>query len=606
MNESKEQIKNRMIKNAATLWGVPANEIEMSFDPVISLLISACASEIEKISEKINESQTRVTEKIIQLMTPETIFGPRPAHCIIHSDPLEDSVTITPDFLFSLKRKDTEKASKKYKDIYFSPIQNFKVVKSNIQYLAFEDTISEITKFKERDVLLKVTEDFAEKSVLYIGLTTKLDTIDLKNTSVYFELQDFESTQLFYHHLKNATWFHQDKEIKTTEGFYDNEKEETMIVESVLNEESIKVANVVDQVRNNYKRHYVTITENFDTIKTVPVEFEEVIQKNKTKIDLDTIWIKIVFPSVIDKSILENLYCGLNSFPAINTKLEEFSYQLKDFINIVPIKTSSLFLDIKSISNLENKKYKLLNKNVTNTDKGIYSVKTDSISKVDNRKAKEYITHLIELLKSESASFSYLNNSFLHSNLKKLNQIISLLENKIVSSSVNEEIETHYVSVVPYKPKETLIIEYWNTDGNFANNIKYGSALKNYKTTDLKQKSSFLVTSTYNGRDSLNMEERLQAYRRTLLSRNKVVTKEDVKLICFEFFGNKINNVEIKNGYTIDLSLHKGMINCMEIILTTNKKEKIDAFEWDFIKNNLLLYLEKNATSVFPFVVKKH
>ncbi|MGB0879692.1 MAG: hypothetical protein ACPGTO_03915 [Polaribacter sp.] len=605
MNESKEQIKNRMIKNAATLWGVPANEIEMSFDPVISLLLSACASEIEKISEKINESQTRVTEKIIQLMTPETIFGPRPAHCIIQTEPLEEAITITPDFLFSLKRKDTEKASKKYRDIFFSPIQNFKVVKSNIQYLAFEDTISEITKFKERDVLLKTTENFAEKSVLYIGLATKLDTIKFKNTSVYFELQDFETTRLFYHHLKNAKWFHQDKEIKTTAGFYNSEREETMIVDSVLNEGSIKVANIIEQVRNNYKRHYVTITENINPTKKIPTEFEEVIEKNKVKIDPNTTWIKIVFPSIIDKSILENLYCSFNSFPVINTKLEEFSYQLKEFINIVPIKTSSLFLDVKSISNLEDKKYKLLNKSVTNTNKGIYSVKTDSISKVDNRKAKEYITHLIELLKSESASFSYLNNSFLHANLKKLNQIISLLENKISSSSSNEDIETHYVSVIPYKPKETLTIEYWNTDGSFANNIKYGSSLKNYKATDLKQKSSFLVTSTYNGRDSLNMEERLQAYRRTLLSRNKVVTKEDVKLICFEFFSDKIKNVEIKNGYTVDVSLHKGMINCIEIILTTNKEEDIDPFEWDFIKNNLLLYLEKNATAVFPFVIKK-
>jgi len=27
---SKEEIKNRMLKKAATLWGVPANEIDMS------------------------------------------------------------------------------------------------------------------------------------------------------------------------------------------------------------------------------------------------------------------------------------------------------------------------------------------------------------------------------------------------------------------------------------------------------------------------------------------------------------------------------------------------------------------------------------------------
>ncbi len=605
MNESKAQIKNRMVKNAASLWGVPPNEIEMSFDPIVSLLLSACASEIEKVSDKINESQIRVTEKIIQLMTPDTIFGPRPAHGIMQTCPVEDSVSINQDFLFSFKKRDTEKAIEKFRDVFFSPIQDFKVVNANIQYVAFGNTISEITKFKERDVLLKTADDFINKSVLYIGINSKMDTLDLQNTSVYFELQGFESSQLFFHHLKNAKWYAEDKEIKTSTGFFDTKSDEATIIDSVLNDGSVKIANVVDQVKNNYKRHYITLTESFRSEKKNPTELEDVIQQNKTKIDPNTSWIKIVFSSVIDQSILENIYCSLNAFPVINRKLEEFSHQLNEYINIVPIVTSSLFLDIKSISNLNNQKYKLLNKNITNTDKGVYSIKTDSVSRVDSRKAKEYLTYLIDLLKSESASFAYLNNTFLQVNLIKLNQIISLLENKITSATSQDEMETQYVSIIPYSTLETLSIEYWSTDGSFANNIKYGSSLKNYRTTGLDQKSSFLLSSTFNGRDSLNMDERLQAYRRTLLSRNKIVTKEDLKLTCLEFFGNNIKDVEIKNGYTVDNSLNKGLINCIEIVLTVSDTKNVDDFEWDFIQNNLLLYLKKNATSVFPFVIKK-
>ena len=45
-----------MIKKAATMWGVAANEIEMSFDPVVSLLIAACASEMEN---RVKEEQNR-------------------------------------------------------------------------------------------------------------------------------------------------------------------------------------------------------------------------------------------------------------------------------------------------------------------------------------------------------------------------------------------------------------------------------------------------------------------------------------------------------------------------------------------------------------------
>lgn len=604
MNESKEFIKNRMIKKAATLWGIPANEIEMSFDPAVSLLLGACASEIEKINDQINESQTRVTEKIIQLMTPETIFGPKPAHCILKTYPDEDSVTVTPDFLFSFKKKEVEKASKKFRDVFLSPIQNFKAVKGQVKYLAYGNTVSEILpNVKEQDVLVKTERAFLEKSTLYIGIHTELNNIELKNVSIYFENQDFNKTTLFYHHLKNTKWYTEEKEIKTISGLL--EKEESEGLDVILDEDSIKVSTIVEQVKNNYDRHYITLCENFNTRKEIPSSLEKVVQEHRVQIDKDVTWLKVVFPRVIDNSIFESIYCCLNTFPVINRKKEEFTYKLREFINIVPIKNSSLFLDVKSITNTNNDRYKLFNESLSSNKKGVYSIKANDISKLDERKAKEYINHLIELLKSESASFSYLNNSFLNSNLKKLNQIISLLEEKVGSSVDQEKEETNFLSVKPYQPQETLFVEYWVTDGVFANNIKYGSVLKNYKTVGLKQKSTSMLTSSYGGKDALNMNERLQAYRKTLLSRNKIVTKEDVKLTCFEFFGDRITNVVVKNGYTIDISLNKGMINCIEIQLTTNKNSEIDPFEWDFVKNNLLLFLEKNATSVFPFIIKK-
>ena len=131
------------------------------------------------------------------------------------------------------------------------------------------------------------------------------------------------------------------------------------------------------------------------------------------------------------------------------------------------------------------------------------------------------------------------------------------------------------------------------------------TTLKNYQTVGLKQKKTSLLTSSYSGRNALDMKDRLNAYRKTLLTRDRVVTKQDVKLVCMEFFGEKITDVHVKNSYTVDVSLNKGMVNCIDIELVSNKSIDIDPYEWDFMKNNLLLYLKNNATSVFPFVIKK-
>ncbi|WP_346882973.1 hypothetical protein [uncultured Algibacter sp.] len=602
---SKEQIKNRMLKKAATLWGVPANEIEMSFDPVISLLLSACAAEIEKISGEIDESQTRITEKIIQLMTPSSVFGPKPAHAILYTEPVDPFLSINSDYMFSYKKKTSFKnTSVNFKDIYFSPLQSFNLVKGNIKYMASGNSISEFGKKKQFDTIFKGSKSSRLKeATLYLGISTDLESLPLNDTSFYFELQDIDDNAVFYHHLKNAEWYIGDKKIDTSGGFFNTIEKTKLNLDSIFNESSNKTNNIIEQIRNNYSRHYITIkTKNKGFKKSIFPELEQIITKQKVKIDEQITWIKIVFPRIINSNMLENVYVSLNALPIMNRELKSFSYQMKEYINILPIKTENLFLDVKSISNTSGQDYKLQNKNTSGSEKGIFSIRTDNTGKIYHRKAKEYITHLIELLKDESASFSFFNNDFLHKNLKNLNQLISLLENKVAEIST-EVTETSYVSLRPFKKKENLLIDYWSTDGEEGNNIKSGSPLKIYNGIGIKQKSSYLVSSTFGGKNDLSMDERLNSYRRALLSRDRIVTREDVKALCYEMYNDKITNVQVSKGYTTDIALKKGLIQCINIELTPNDDIDTELYEWNSLNNNLLLYLEKHSVSVFPYKV---
>ena len=301
--------------------------------------------------------------------------------------------------------------------------------------------------------------------------------------------------------------------------------------------------------------------------------------------------------------MLESLFCTCNALPVINRKINSFTYQMKEFIDIIPIKTDDLFLDLKSVTNTNGRKYKSNTKEDTNTNKGTFSIRTDNIGKLDNRKAKEYITHLIELLKDESASFSFYNNDFLFKNLKTLNQLISLLENK-VSELSHQITETTYITIKPLRKKETLLVDYWTTNGDEGNNIKSGSALNVYNGVGIKQKSSILLTTSHSGKNDLSMNERLNAYRRSLLSRDRIVSKEDVKALCFELYNDKIKHVDVTKGYTTDIALNKGLLQCVNIELTPNASVQTEQNEWDVINNNLLLYLEKYSVSVFPYIIK--
>ena len=230
-------------------------------------------------------------------------------------------------------------------------------------------------------------------------------------------------------------------------------------------------------------------------------------------------------------------------------------------------------------------------------------MRSDNVGKLESRKAKEYIVYLLELLKDESAAFSFLNNEFLLKNLKSLNQLIAVLEKKVAENS-NKETQTNYAVLNPYKANEHLLIEYWTSSGVIANNIKSGSELNIHKGVGVKQSNCYLITTSIGGKDDLTMVDRLNSYRRSLLSRDRIVTKEDVRALCHEIYGEKIEKVEIKRGYTKDINVNKGWVPCIEIVLTANNQSKTVLEDWNATQNTLLYQLEKKSINVFPYKIK--
>jgi len=603
--ESFEHIKNRMVKKAASIWGVAENEIETSFDPVVSLLISACASEILKIEADLNASQNRVTEKLVQLMTPEAVIGSKPAHAILHANTLDANTVIKPEYQFYFKKRTADKnASQKLKNIFFSPIQDYKLINADVKYLACGNSCLFLSEQKQKEELTqKSSKASLPGSTIYIGINSTLDALSLEDVSFYFELDDLDNSTMFYHYLKQAKWYINDKEIKIVDGFYNSDKLNKVNLKAIFKEVSKNIQNINAEALNFYKKHYASVKHKKQVKESTFSELDDFIDLNKLDIEEGVIWIKIEFPRVISNTVLKKLYCSLNAFPVLNREMNSFSYQIRNFINVLPIKTEDFFLDVKSIVNTNGEVYLPKVKDVLGTGKGNYTVRGNNVGKLDQRSAKEYLTHLIELLKDESASFAFLNNDFLHNNLKKLNQLISLLEKKVSLDNGNL-LETNYITLEPYSKKESLLVDYWTTNGEDANNIKSGSAIEVYKAIGIKQKGSYLMTTTFNGKNSLDMDERLNSYRRSLLSRDRIVTKEDIKAVCYELYGKKIEQVQINKSYTNNIDLNKGITQCIEIELHADKKVSVDENEWDSLNSNLLLLLEKKSVNMFPYKIK--
>src|SRR3984885_2355873 len=136
---SRERIRSRLIKNASQLWGVQTSDIN-AFDPIVNMMFSAFAGEIEKVYHEIESSHSRVLERLSKLLVPEVNKGPVPAHGIMHARSNEARSVMAKSTQFYFQKRIPSKESslrETFRDLYFTPVADTTLFNGDIQYIAF-------------------------------------------------------------------------------------------------------------------------------------------------------------------------------------------------------------------------------------------------------------------------------------------------------------------------------------------------------------------------------------------------------------------------------------------------------------------------------------
>jgi hypothetical protein len=234
-------------------------------------------------------------------------------------------------------------------------------------------------------------------------------------------------------------------------------------------------------------------------------------------------------------------------------------------------------------------------------ENGTYILRQGGVGRFDSRNAAEIVNYLLELLRDESAAFAILGADMISSNLKELSQTITRLENRLKESNIVRE-DISYLLLKTHPADETLFVEFWTTNGKAGNNIKSSDKALVYEGSNLLPETVTLVTTSVGGRESMDTEQRVNAYRMALLSHGRVVTKEDIRALCFDHFGKRLKKAEIKKGLQIGQSTDSGFMQTMDIFLTMTKSaDETEEEELNFLKNDLLQKLQEQSVNVLPF-----
>ncbi|PZR22098.1 MAG: hypothetical protein DI539_06475, partial [Flavobacterium psychrophilum] len=157
MNQlSKDQIKERLLKRAAKQWGYSDIELENVFDPIVNLLFDVCAKELEKIAGEIYSSRRRMTERLIDILTPTAATKATPARGIARAYPVENEVTLNDHHQFYYQRKETNPynpTETNIKNYFFGPTIPLKLTRNKLRYVILPNGVQEIQREQFREVI---------------------------------------------------------------------------------------------------------------------------------------------------------------------------------------------------------------------------------------------------------------------------------------------------------------------------------------------------------------------------------------------------------------------------------------------------------------------
>ncbi|WP_293313200.1 hypothetical protein [Pedobacter sp. UBA5917] len=597
---SKDEIRNRILKNAEDFWNIKDSN---DFDPLVRLIIEALSNELFNVANDVKNLENRIFDKISRILAPDHLTSSLPAHAIMHARPIEQQDYLSPYSQFAFKKnipQENDKAKKT--DIFFSPLHTVKVNNASVKYIVTGNTLFNVEQLGKQPIQNTLSGTSTEKNTLYIGFSGIKDWMDFNKLNLFFDWKNYSVPENTYDLLSLGKWFYKNNELTAyTERFMDEPL--TGKVQAPFQHKQLLNLIKAD-ILQFYSNRFITLGDlndfNIDESRELPAEFTNLFQPAVlNQIDQSVKWLKVIFPAAINQEMLNELHIYINAFPVVNKRLSQIKHRLKTMNNIIPIKTESLD-QMLAVENLKDNKGKSYNEipytNENEKGDGSFSIRYGGTERFDTRNAKELVDYLFELLRDEKAAFTAYGPDFLSTILKNLEQNIALIEQKSRSALKDIKELPSYIVLKPIDDADILFLDIWVTQAEEANHINAGSRLVVYDNNKVNAESIFLLSQTKGGRSRLNATNRVQAYKYGLTTADRIITKADVINFCRYELGNKLKGITLAKGLIMDNKPNAGFIKTTDILIEPADQLNLSTQDWEELLSLTLAKLNLRST----------
>lgn len=603
-----ERIKDRVLKRAARSWGFSDVEMETSFDPVVSMMLNALSYELEKVAHELEDSKTRVVERVLEIMFPEVTSGAKPARAIMHASPLENNLNVSLQNQMAVNKRIHNiynPLAPAIKSIVLSPTLEVKLSSCEVKYVAYERNLYKISNLFYKDAVQDYKHTLPSGEV-FLGIElSNANVTELEDLMLYIDIKNTHQKEMFHYYLKQMKCFHDDKEIKTQEGY--NVPMNNLDIESIINQNYSNLSEIMQEVNEFYYDNFYTLK---GTLKHKPLSeynaeykcFEEVTNNNDNTI----IWIKMIFPESLIPQILDNVSFTANCFPVINKKLHKITKTLGNFLSYIALDSDNdTYLDVNTVIDPFNNHYEIKEFKDGVIEEGNAVLRTGGVSRFDSRSASELLQNVLDLLKDESSSFAGLGKDFMSSSLVEINQLLASVEQQAKEKSFSKNNDP-YLMIKPKTDEsegKSFEISFWSTCAEEGNDIKAGTVLESLEDLFFVSKQAILINNTVGGTNKQNNKDRILAYRNALLTRGRIVTFADIKAFGFNHFKSSITDIKIEKGTRKEISVKAGFSRTVDIYIKINQEEKqhLSNSEWEYLCDSFMKQLKNRSSNVFPY-----
>lgn len=602
MNEqkyNKENIKDRMLKTVMHFWGIDKTE---SLDPLVSLIIEALSSEIYTLSNEVATIEARLLDKLAEILIPGTKTTALPAHAIACTQPIDaeyvlkkGSSVFYEDFNFNRKNK--------VKSMYFTTICDTHLKRGTVRYMIYNGICISLDKNMSKNIIERLAiPDSASTVWMALDMDHSIDT--LKDLSFYLDFPNLNNRSEYTRLLPFTTWNVNGQDIKIRTGL---ETAETGQHELIKRLSQYDTVNQIDRdICNLYNSKFISIDDDyrFKRIK-YPLELENFITSSVNLTEefcTPLLWIRIQFPPVFLSEILEDIAININAFPIVQKLQKSINVKLDELTNIIPLITNDneYFLSVNSVKDAHGRHYlELSDKEDIGEQQGSYSIRHGGCERFDTRDARDYLVRLLDLLNEESATFSSI---FKGKNKELTEEMFNLINRmKLNVSDIAEKREmTNYLIMDTPSVGEVIISKYWVTNGANANGIKSGLKLAPGLGVEIQPLFTFLITNTTGGKQPLSPQEKIGRFKNTLISRDRIITSEDIKDFCLMEYPDIITDVNVQRGLAQSGKPQGGLTRTIDVYIYTNGKA-MNEMDKDNLYWNLSAKLQNRSPETFNY-----